>query len=272
MLCPISLLAQIQKTDLGFQQPNGSPIGIYWKNQAYLKESAAIRAVDFASYAQQGIGFFTGNFADQTSDALERMRITRDGKVGIGTQIPQANLEIQNSGNSVSLKIRHANELNPSWGLTLGQNEDLSGFLGCSGKDMQIKSGWNKKLILGCEEYNNYKGVVVFPGGNVGIGINVPSFKLDVAGTIRATEIKVEAQTADFVFEPDYKLRPLDEVEIFVKENKHLPEIPSAKQMEAVGVNVAEMNKLLLQKVEELTLYIIELKKEVNQLKKRELD
>jgi len=101
----------------------------------------------------------------------------------------------------------------------------------------------------------------ILRSGNVGIGTS-PSAKLDVAGTIKATEIKVEAQTADFVFEPDYKLRPLDEVEIFVKENKHLPEIPSAKQMEADGVNVAEMNKLLLQKVEELTLYSIQLKKD----------
>jgi len=103
--------------------------------------------------------------------------------------------------------------------------------------------------------------------GNVGIG-KKPDTKLDVAGTIRATEIKVTAQTADFVFEPDYELRPLDEVEVFVKENKHLPEIPSAKQMEAEGVNVAEMNKLLLQKVEELTLYMIAMKKAYDDMQK----
>lgn len=89
---------------------------------------------------------------------------------------------------------------------------------------------------------------------------NTNGSKLTVKGLITATEIKVEAQTADFVFEEDYILRPLDEVEAFVKTNKHLPEIPSAKQMEADGVNVAEMNKLLLQKVEELTLYTIQQK------------
>lgn len=105
--------------------------------------------------------------------------------------------------------------------------------------------------------------------GNVGIGTS-PSdeYALTTNGAIRATEIKVEAQTADFVFEPDYALRPLKEVEAFVKENKHLPEIPSAKQMEADGVNVAEMNKLLLQKVEELTLYLL---KEHETNKKQEL-
>jgi len=79
-----------------------------------------------------------------------------------------------------------------------------------------------------------------------------------VSGMVTASEIKVEAQTADFVFEEDYQLKELSEVEQFITSNKHLPDIPSAKQMEEEGVNVAEMNKLLLQKVEELTLYLIE--------------
>ncbi len=96
---------------------------------------------------------------------------------------------------------------------------------------------------------------------NVGIGTSSPKAKLDVAGTIRATEIKVEAQTADFVFEPGYQLRDLSEVESFIKTNKHLPEIPSAAAMEKSGVNLAEMNKLLLMKIEELTLYSIDLEK-----------
>jgi len=103
--------------------------------------------------------------------------------------------------------------------------------------------------------------------GNVGIGVNAPEAKLHVAGDIKATEIKVVAQTADFVFEEDYQLQSLDEVDQFIKENKHLPGIPSAKQMEADGVNVAEMNKLLLQKIEELTLYVIELKRENKEIK-----
>jgi DNA polymerase III delta prime subunit len=93
--------------------------------------------------------------------------------------------------------------------------------------------------------------------------------ELEVKGLIRASEIKVEAQTADFVFEEDYQLRPLQEVEAFVKANKHLPEIPSAQEMEKEGVNVAQMNKLLLQKVEELTLYSIEQEKKLAKQEKQ---
>lgn len=97
---------------------------------------------------------------------------------------------------------------------------------------------------------------------NVGIGTTTPDYKLDVIGTIRTQELKVDMQGADFVFEDDYNLRPLDEVEAFVKENKHLPEIAPAAEMQANGVNQSEMNQKLLQKIEELTLYMIEIKKE----------
>lgn len=106
--------------------------------------------------------------------------------------------------------------------------------------------------------------------GKIGVGTNSPKSKLDVAGTITAAEIKVQAQTADFVFEDDYQLKDLSEVEEFISTNKHLPDVPSAKQMEEDGVGLAEMNKLLLQKVEELTLYVIQQQKEISQLKAKE--
>ncbi len=118
-----------------------------------------------------------------------------------------------------------------------------------------------------------------------GIGTVDPEYELDVAGTIRAEEIIVESgnivtqaiivegkgNTADFVFEEDYELRELSEVESYINANKHLPEIPSASEMEAAGVNLAQMNKLLLQKVEELTLYVIDQKKK-SMLKNQEID
>ena len=109
----------------------------------------------------------------------------------------------------------------------------------------------------------------------VGIGTINPQYKLDVAGIIRAQEIIVENTGADFVFADDYQLRPLSEVKAFITENKHLPEIKSAQEMQENGVSVSELQTKLLQKIEELTLYLIqqeqtiqELRQEVEQLKK----
>lgn len=93
------------------------------------------------------------------------------------------------------------------------------------------------------------------------------TYKLDVNGKIRANEIVVNTSGADFVFDDEYKLRPLSDVEKFVKTNKHLPEIPSAAQMQSEGAKIGELQIQLLQKIEELTLYIIEQQKELEKLK-----
>ena len=90
-----------------------------------------------------------------------------------------------------------------------------------------------------------------------------------VSSKLEAKEIKVtETPTADFVFEEDYKLPTLQEVEKHIKEKKHLPEIASAKVMEKEGVNVGKFQIQLLQKIEELTLYIIEQNKRIEELEK----
>ncbi|MBX7045483.1 MAG: hypothetical protein K1X86_06530 [Ignavibacteria bacterium] len=106
--------------------------------------------------------------------------------------------------------------------------------------------------------------------GNTAIGTSNVSntYKLSVLGKIRATEIVVETGWSDFVFEKNYKLRSLSEVEQFVNENKHLPDIPSEKEVTENGVSLGEMQSKLLQKVEELTLYIIDQNKRIEKLEK----
>jgi hypothetical protein len=104
---------------------------------------------------------------------------------------------------------------------------------------------------------------------SVGIGTaNTGSYALAVEGTIAARKIKVTQQAgwADYVFEPAYKFPSINEVEQFVKQYKHLPGIPSEKEVIENGIDVGEMNKLLLQKIEEQMLYIIELNKKVDSL------
>lgn len=114
---------------------------------------------------------------------------------------------------------------------------------------------------------------VIDINGNVGIGtINIPAnYKVAVAGKIIAEEVVISQQGSwpDFVFKPDYWLRPLHELEQFVHTNNHLPGIPTAAEVEENGLSMGEMQNLLLQKVEELTLYIIEQDKKIKSLEER---
>ncbi|MNI17120.1 hypothetical protein D3C87_511370 [compost metagenome] len=104
--------------------------------------------------------------------------------------------------------------------------------------------------------------------GNVGIGTKNPQDKLSVNGKIRAHEIRVTTATADwpdYVFKEGYNLKPLSEIERYIKINGHLPEVPSATEAGVNGVALGELNKILLKKVEELTLHAIETKKQLQQ-------
>ncbi len=118
--------------------------------------------------------------------------------------------------------------------------------------------------------------ITVLKNGNVGIGtalVNNPnSYKLAVNGTIGAKAVKVEVTSTtwpDFVFNKEYKLKSLKEIEQFIKQNGHLPEIPTAKEIEKSGADLGELLKLQMQKIEELTLYIIEQNKRIEVLESK---
>lgn len=104
--------------------------------------------------------------------------------------------------------------------------------------------------------------------GNVGIGTTNPTERLTVKGTILASKVQIvndtEIPASDYVFKEDYKLLSIEELESFVKENKHLPEVPSAAEFQENGYSVGQMDDLLLRKIEELTLYVIDLQKQMN--------
>ncbi len=106
--------------------------------------------------------------------------------------------------------------------------------------------------------------------GNVGIGTNSPAEKLSVNGKIRAHEIKVEVTGwPDYVFEPNYRLQSLQDLKRYIKKHGHLPDMPSASEAESEGLSLGEMNKLLLKKVEELSLHLIEKDGQVQSLESR---
>ncbi len=132
--------------------------------------------------------------------------------------------------------------------------------------------GLSELFYLQPEATRAYDGLMVQYDhqGYVGIGTRVPKEMLSVNGKMRAHELKVETTGwPDYVFKSDYDLLSLEELEAFVQANGHLPEVPKAEDVEADGVWVGEMNKVLLKKIEELTLHLIELKKTVKDQAKR---
>jgi hypothetical protein len=114
---------------------------------------------------------------------------------------------------------------------------------------------------------------IYFNTGNVGIGTLSPDQKLTVNGKIHAKEVLVDLSVPgpDYVFAEGYPLMPLDELETYVKQNRHLPGIPPAVKMEETGINLSEMSMYLLEKTEELALYIIGHEKRIATLEKMQL-
>jgi len=177
------------------------------------------------------------------------------GKVGIGTSTPTAALDVYGL-----VQISGLNMTTPppdlSYGLFPFGGVGLGIFSGAidpyQGIGIWTNPNGTKKEVMR-----------ILSGGNVGIGTVNPTEKLSVNGKIRSHEIKVEtANWPDYVFAKDYKLPSLQEIEQHIKDDGHLPGIPSAEEVKANGVDLGDMNAKLLKKIEELTLYLIDLKKE----------
>lgn len=140
--------------------------------------------------------------------------------------------------------------------------------------------GYGIAVVYGKTQSNGIRlagyGDSYFNGGNVGIGTSTPDAKLTVNGTIHSKEVKVNLTGwPDYVFSKNYKLNSLQETESFIKEEGHLPNIPSANEVKQNGINLGEMNAKLLEKIEELTLHLIDqnkrmekMQQEINELKK----
>jgi hypothetical protein len=178
-----------------------------------------------------------------------------NGNVGIGAINPSSPLHIKNSYDAI-LSLQTSDD---AWLYTEYRNSGLE-RKAWVGLDGGLKS-FNIAVENGTDK-------ILFNGGNVGIGTYDPDSKLTVNGKIHAQEVKIDLLSPmtvpDYVFASDYKLKTLQEVEEYIKENSHLPEIPSAKEIEKNGLMLAEMNMSLLKKMEEMTLYMIEQEKKNN--------
>jgi hypothetical protein len=220
-----------------------------------MKKILLIASFAFATAPIFGQGFWAPSTTVTTSTT---------GMVGIGTTTPTAKLDI------ISTVTTGA----PS-GLPVGKALVIQNTDG-DYQNAPIVEVWNRPTTVPTSPYTLKFWVT--PSGSVGISNNLrigttaangvySNYKLSVDGDMIAKRCVIQVSDwADYVFDDDYSLPSLNEVEAFVNENKHLPGVPDACEVADKGIEVGEMNKILLQKVEELTLYMIQLKKQNDQL------
>lgn len=212
--------------------------------------------------------------AGQTMTPVLRMTITNAGKMGIGTTSFNNMLHVREGASGLT-------GYGQATGVFEANHENYINILSPSGLQSGILFGTNGSNVHGGIIYNdgstvsglqfrtngNLTRMVVTNSGNIGVGTLSPAYKLDVCGTIRSKEVRVETGWCDYVFADNYKLRPLEEVESFIKENKHLPDVTKGSIIETEGLEIGKVSSQMIRKIEELTLYVIELQKQVDALK-----
>lgn len=198
------------------------------------------------------------------------------GNVGIGTTTPSNKMQVYD-GNAQAQALFNGyavvdGRVNTDAGaIQIGAHSNYHGAISYTGAGNTIFSFDNSYDNAGAITQFRMRtagtpvnAFTILGNGNIGIGTSSPQNNLDVNGTIRAKEFKATLDGwSDYVFDKNYKLPSLDEVETYINKNQKLPDIPSDDEVINNGVKLGEMNTLLLKKVEELTLYVIELNKKI---------
>ncbi len=260
--------------------PLQGPVPWLTRGNDNINATTGIAPIDFIGTVNNA-DFVVITNKNNVTNGGERMRFTSSGKIGIGTLDPINDLDIagsvgfiSNAGSSGSIAKFNANGV---LGNTPFSNNSYV-MLGNGTFGPVPSSGNASYWSLNNGNLKNTNGgnpgLVITSAGLVGIGI-VPDVGdatvLQVEGTIGAREVKVtQSNFPDYVFNSSYNLRSLSEVENYIKLNRHLPEIPSAAEVESNnGIELGVMQAKLLQKIEELTLYIIEQDKKIDKLQEK---
>lgn len=199
------------------------------------------------------------------------------GNAGIGTLNPVGNLDIFDSRNMTItplISIRSNFHVIGNYGMIkFGDYTQTTDYQKGAIIYESVQGSARGKFHIALENTDSPGSVTlsdarftVLSNGNVGAGMVNPNEKLAVNGVVRAREVKVETTNwPDYVFTPTYPLMPLHELENYISKNGHLPEIPPAEQILKEGIELGEMNKKLLQKIEELSIYIIRQEKRLDE-------
>lgn len=242
-----------------FNKTYGTQILSFYTNDGIVNSRALIEHITTANSQRVN---FTSAFSSASGDANWTFE---KGNVGIGTLTPNSQLSLSKVstvlGDPQTLSLYEDSLINYGFAV----NGPRGGLDFCAN---QAVAGTSFRWFGGANKTTPKELMVLLGNGNVGIGTTNPTSLLTVAGNIASREVKVTVDAgADFVFEKDYNLPSLEAVDKYIKENKHLPEIASAQEMQKEGINLSEMNIKLLQKIEELTLYTIEQQKSTEKLK-----
>lgn len=189
------------------------------------------------------------------------------GNLGIGTSSPSADLTISRSSGTGEFVV---NKEGGKWIMAIAGGGGAGFYFKKDARLSFVPVESTTNLARESEHCMFFYGQQTDHPGQLVLGLEAPvdNSKLTVNGRIRSEEVQVvnDVEAPDYVFANDYELRSLEDVESFIKENKHLPEIPSASEFCENGVMLGEMSFDLLKKVEELTLYVIQLNKKIEAL------
>jgi hypothetical protein len=220
------------------------------------------------------LGLYSSNFAFSQQNYQwinSNVSATTNGSVGIGT-IPYDNYKLDLKFITFQNGVPPNAQITDTGGIRI-TNDNVSGVNSTLLKAEDLMFSLNNGMVripkfTLTSRYTHIHNRLFI--GNLKATGAYADYALSVDGGIVAKKCVIQIKDwADYVFASDYSLKPLEEVEAFIEENKHLPDVPSEKMVLEEGIELAEMNKILLQKVEELTLYLIEQDKKIKALENR---